>query len=163
MGARWALCERMAAPDVDNPTEDHMIRWRLVQTPWFGVYLHRINTPDDARPIPHTHPWPFLSLILRGGYLENLERRDSTGRIRRRWPERSRRAGTVHFVRATDAHAITTLHRTPTYTLVLAGRRRPEPSWGYWDADRFTPWDEHPYAGQFAAALTYRSLKRLRH
>jgi hypothetical protein len=159
---RWAFFERVVAPDVNRPAEDHMVRLRVVQTPWFGVYLHRILTPDDARPTPHTHPWAFVSLILWGGYVERFERRDSAGRLRRRQPSRRRRAGTIHLVRATDAHTITELRRSPTYTIVLAGRRRPEPSWGYWDDDGFTPWGEHPYAKPFADALAGRSLDRLR-
>jgi hypothetical protein len=160
MSTKWALFERAAAPDVDNPDEDYMVRLRLVQTPWFGICIHRINTPDNARPIPHTHPWWFASFILRGGYTECFERRDRTGRLLRHWPRRSRRAGRAHVVRASDAHTITHLHRSPTWTLVLVGRRRPEPSWGYWDRDSFTPWDEHPYAERFAAALAARRGSR---
>jgi hypothetical protein len=156
MSSRWAVLERAEAPDVDNPTEDYMVRWRLVQTPWFGVYVHRINTADTARPLPHTHPWWFVSLIVAGGYSEVYERRDRTGRLRRRWPHRRRRLGAIHLVRSTDAHTITQLHRSPSYTIAVAGRRRAEPSWGYWDGDHFIAWDQHPYANAFAAALASR-------
>ena len=157
MSRRWALFERVPAPDVDHRERDQMVRWRVMQTPWFGIAVHRINSPDDARP-PHTHPWPFVSLVVRGGYDEKVERHcrnRKSGLIRS--SERTRRAGSVHLVRTIDAHTITTLRRSPTWTLVLVGRRRPEPSWGYWDDYQFTPWDEHPSAERFAAALAARN------
>jgi hypothetical protein len=155
MSRRWALWERVPAPDVDEPERDQMVRWRLIQTPWFGICVHRINTADHARPIPHTHPWPFVSLVVAGGYTEELERRDRVGRLRRRraW---LRRVGSLRFMRAADAHTITGLRRSPTWTVVVVGRLRPAPSWGYWDNYVFTPWNEHPYAERFAAALAAR-------
>jgi hypothetical protein len=159
MSRTWALFERVAAPDVNNPAQDHMVRYRLVQTPWFGLYLHRLNTPDDARPIPHTHPWSFVSLVLRGGYTEDVERRDHTGR-REMWWNTTWRTGTIHRLRATDAHKITKLRRSPTWTLLLVGPRRPEPAWGYWDRNRFTPWNEHPYSEEFMTAQAARATAR---
>jgi hypothetical protein len=50
-----------------------------------------------------------------------------------------------------DAHAITALRRSPTWTVAVVGRRRPEPSWGFWDNYDFIPWSEHPEAGALAA------------
>src|SRR6266404_3883909 len=34
-----------------------------------GLFLHVIHRNDDDRD-PHTHPWNFTSLILKGGYLD---------------------------------------------------------------------------------------------
>ena len=34
------------------------------------VYLHRFYTGDNVRDL-HDHPWPFTSLILKGGYWEH--------------------------------------------------------------------------------------------
>jgi hypothetical protein len=153
---RWALMERVDAPDVQDPERDFMVRHRLVQSPWFGIYLHRLNTPD-RRDTLHDHPWPFLSIVLRGGYTEEIGIR-ARGRggviVGRRF--RSWRAGSVHWMRKTDAHTIYDLRRSPTWTLVLVGRRRPEPSWGYWEGDRWVPHDRHPHAAEFAAALAAR-------
>jgi hypothetical protein len=99
-----------------------------------------------------------MSLIVRGSYFEDLERRDRAGRLRHRgaW---LRRVGSLRLMRATDAHTITALRRSPTWTVVVAGRRRPEPSWGYWDHNVFTPWNEHPYAERFAAAVAARNAE----
>jgi hypothetical protein len=152
---RWALMERVDAPDNDN-----LNRWRLIQTPWGGIYLHRINTPD-RHPTLHDHPWPFVSLIVWGGYKELIgERADGTpdgpitGRRFRGW-----RRGSIHLMRKTDAHTIT--HVAPhTWTLLLVGRRKPEPIWGYWDESGFTPWDEHPHGDEFRAAMAAREVRQ---
>src|SRR5688500_6187293 len=37
----------------------------------FGVYVHRILAPDPGLDL-HDHPWPFVTLILRGGYVEEV-------------------------------------------------------------------------------------------
>lgn len=36
-----------------------------------AIRLHNILRSDDGRH-PHDHPWPFLTIILRGGYYEML-------------------------------------------------------------------------------------------
>jgi hypothetical protein len=155
MSRMWALLERAEAPDVNNPAENYMVRWRLIQTPWFGIYLHRLNKPDP-RPTLHDHPWPFVSVILHGGYTEDFGvsaggRAAVHSRVRRSW-----RTGSVHRMRSSDAHTITELQRSPTWTFVVAGRRQPEPSWGYADGDGWTPHDQHDHDAEFAIALASR-------
>jgi hypothetical protein len=150
--------ERVDAPDYDQPHENYMTRWRVIAVPWFGLYVHRLDKPDP-RPTLHDHPWPFLSLILRGGYTEEVgvrsEGESSSPVVGRR--SRSWRHGSSHRLRKSDAHTITGLRRTPTWTLVLVGRRaRPEPSWGYWDEEGWIPFDRHPHAADFAAAEAAR-------
>lgn len=153
---RWAFMERFEIPDYDEPERNYLTRWRLVQTPWFGVYLHRMDGPDP-RPTLHDHPWDFVSVILRGGYSEVAtdphdpfhEGEPPSSGERREWP-----APSVHRMRATDAHYITHLHRRPTWTLLLVGRRRRE--WGYWDEDGWTRFDRHRHAYEFDAAMAAR-------
>lgn len=118
---RWQFLTRFDIPSRDG-TQLYMTRWRIVQTPWFGIFLHRINLPDTDKDM-HDHPWPFVSLVLRGGYDE--ERPFMGG-----WKlDEPRRWLSIGFRRATDLHRIVSLHRKPTWTLVLAGRyKRP---WGF--------------------------------
>lgn len=47
----------------------YMNRWRVIHTPWFGVRVHKIVRSDGERAL-HDHPFSFVSLILRGGYVE---------------------------------------------------------------------------------------------
>ena len=139
MTKRWAFFSRFDIRD-GQTGELYLRRWRIVQTPWFAIYLHKIATPDKDRDL-HDHPWPFLSLVLRGGYDELL-------RTRAYWPhtpptQRGVRRGwlSIAFRRATDAHRIVSLHRTPTWTLVLTGRRRR--SWGFYTERGFIDWREY--------------------
>jgi hypothetical protein len=125
-GRRWALFQRCEIEDLEDPTKIYICRWRLVQTPQFGVYLHRIDMDDGSRPL-HDHPWSFLSIILRGGYTEELDDRI------RDW-----RTGSIHFMRAVGRHSIRKLLRTPTWTLVLVGARQRD--WGFWTSQG---WVQH--------------------
>lgn len=47
----------------------HFQRWRIVQTPWFSIYIHRIFREDEDQHC-HSHPWSFVSFILNGSYTE---------------------------------------------------------------------------------------------
>jgi hypothetical protein len=146
---QWAFMERFEVPDYDRPESSYLTRWRIVQTPWFGVYLHRFDGPDP-RPTLHDHPWPFASLVLRGGYDERRTYRiDSGATTSVRW---------LNIKKATDLHWISRLHRTPTWTLMLVGRRRRV--WGYLDPDHtWTQFDEHFHNDEFLRAMAARKTQ----
>lgn len=129
-GYRWALLRYFEVPDQADPTRVHLRRLRIVQTPWFAVYIHWIYLPDTDRD-PHDHPWPFASWIIRGGYTERVfTTRDSAIRHRRgRW--------SVHRLTTRVAHQIDVLDSATT-TLVLVGRRSRE--WGFWTEEGWVPW-----------------------
>lgn len=111
-------------------TSVYMIRWRLFECPWFGIFLHRIYRSDDD-PHLHDHPWPFASLILWGGYWECLP----DDRVTRRRP------GTLVFHRATDMHRVSILGDRPATTLVLIGRRYRD--WGFATEVGWVQWREY--------------------
>lgn len=151
---RWAFLERFEVPDYDGDG-NYLTRWRVAQTPWFGVYVHRFDGPDP-RDTLHDHPWPFLSVVLRGGYIE------------RRLNPMTMTVNEKHRVRFVNrmplrsAHAITSLTRTPTWTLMLVGRR--VRTWGYLDPidDAESGWwwrefDKHPHSVEFDAAMKRRA------
>lgn len=151
----FAFMRRFVVPNFDTDDETYLTRWRLIETPWFGLYLHRIGTPD-SRPTLHDHPWNFTALVLRGGYIERRmdpKTREVNERHRVRW---------VNRMRTHDAHAITRLFRVPTWTLVLIGPRRRV--WGYVEPSPFgidgewiwTPFNTHPHNDEFVAALERR-------
>lgn len=149
----WSIGSRFDIPNLDNPEELYLTRWRLIQTPWFGVYLHRMLGPD-SRPTLHDHPWSFLSIVLRGAYIERRLDPD-TRRIH------LRKVRWVNRMRTHDAHAIKRLLRVPTWTLVFVGKRRR--AWGYLetidlakDAVLWTRFDRHRYDILFRDALRRR-------
>lgn len=151
--ARWAFMERFEVPNYDDDGT-YLTRWRIIQTPLCALYLHRLSGPDPRTTL-HDHPWNFLSVVLRGGYIER--RLDpSTTEV-----DEQHRVRWFNRVRANDAHAIVTLKRTPTWTLLLVGRRRR--TWGYWELDedpgfwRWTEFNRHPHAYEFDAAMRRRN------
>lgn len=123
---RWAVWKRMTIPCKDGT--DYLVRLRILQTPWFGVYLHDIHEDDGDRD-PHNHPWSFVSIVLRGWYMERLypdplgDRQEYDIRIHRRW--------SVHRMDRTSAHRIV-LAGPKLKTLILVGPRKA--TWGFFRA-----------------------------
>jgi len=110
---RFAFFKRQV---IERNGDPYMIRFRLIQTPWFAVYLHHILRSDVDIDL-HDHPWNFWSIMLSGGYWEQV--RDDQGENRERWIA----PWSIVRHRAEDYHRLV-LYR-PAWTLVLCGRRRP--------------------------------------
>lgn len=111
----------------------YLFRIRLIDTPRFGVYLHHI-TGLDPQPIPHDHPWPFKSLVLSGGYSEQVFAPRSPflvmGGERCLVKTNYWGRGSVHRMGSSlVAHRITGF-KPNTWTLILRGRR--DKDWGFW-------------------------------
>lgn len=92
-----------------------------------GVYLHRIDQADPGLDL-HDHPWPFLSIVLRGGYTEEVVDTREAGRAARRF-RRSWLRGSAHRLRLHEAHRIIDV-LPGTVTLVLRGRKQRQ--WGFY-------------------------------
>jgi len=62
---------------------DYMHRYYLFlkDRKWFpfNVTLHKIVRSDD--PIMHDHPWPYLTIVLKGGYWEHTPVFDNDGKM----------------------------------------------------------------------------------
>ena len=114
-------------------------RWGL-ECRWFGVFVHHIAGPDPGVDL-HDHPWPFVSLVVRGSYLEEVadarNPRSTTLFGRGRW--------SVHRMPLTRAHRIT-LAKQGTWTLVLRGRK--QRSWGFYQPEGFVDWRAYDYAAR---------------
>lgn len=119
----FALMKRMVLRRLDGIT--YLNRIRLVQTPCFAVYLHRFDGPDP-RPELHDHPWPFVTMVIKGGY---HELRKTIGREQTTHMEH-RRAWRPRVMRLTEAHTIVMLDKAGTRSIVVCGRRQRE--WGFY-------------------------------
>lgn len=116
--------------------EPFLRRKILVICPWFGIFLTRIYAPDDAKRDPHDHSRWFASLILSGGYAENVY--DDPARL---MPvTRRHRRGSVHMMPVSRAHAITAV-AGPLRTLVLAGPSRG--TWAFWTPAGKVDWKDY--------------------
>lgn len=93
-----------------------------------ALYLHAFHGSDVGR--LHDHPWPSISLILHGEYMEHVpaDPRAPAG------PTRAlrRRPGDVIVRRARDPHRveIPADEPVPVVSLFAVGRRRRR--WGFW-------------------------------
>jgi hypothetical protein len=113
----------------------YMTRWSLFETSWLSARVHYIATPDHDRHL-HDHPWTFLSIVLRGGYVEcrpvDLEPCFSALMPNEEeFTTAERRAGSIAIRQATDRHRIAIV-RPDTWTLFVYGPKRQW--WGF-----FTP------------------------
>jgi hypothetical protein len=131
---RWAFNSRFLIGKPGNPM---MERWRLIQTPLFGVYIHFIFR-EDLDPVPHDHPWRFWSFVLRGGYAEEYHPDVRNTRA----PSEHRAFGPMawrrcHLFPLGAAHRITSVD-PGTVTLVVVGRK--VRTWGFYEYGRFVDW-----------------------
>lgn len=142
----WAIMELFRIPNYDKPEQDYLWRLRIIQTPLFGIYLHKMTQPD-SRDTLHNHPWAFVSFILRGGYTEFIPGP---------YYAKSHYVKRVNVKRFNDSfHWIAEIDRVPTWTLVFVGRRRRV--WGYKDRDgTFTEHNKHPFHDEYNAAMEKR-------
>jgi hypothetical protein len=117
--------------------------WRLtiVKCRSFSVMLHHFLSSDDD--CLHDHPWPFVSIILRGGYWEFSHRFEQDGRLcsdAGRWYG----PGSVLARRANWAHRIEIDHERPCWTLVITGARWRE--WGFFTKFGWIHWRRYSHA-----------------
>lgn len=95
----------------------------------FSVRVHKIYLSDDA-PDMHDHPWDFLSIVLKNGYLE-----ETPGAQKRR------RVGSIIRHKAEDLHRLHVSPGKPALTLVFFGKRRRE--WGFSTPNGWIPWYDY--------------------
>lgn len=135
-GVRWCIWKVADIESGINPGMTYLRRWRVLQTPWFAIYLHQIWEDDTQagrhEPLPHNHPANFYMLTLLGGYEEVLFPYPTTGP----WGARRkfyRLAGQFRKMGTTEAHFIARLFRVPTWTIVFVGRR--QGTWYFYNED----------------------------
>lgn len=146
----WAFFEKFVVPHYDDPV-DYLVRWRIVQTPLFGIYLHKLGT-SDPRDTLHNHPWPFISIVLRGSYTEQINCKPD------KCYSRTNKVRFVNVKRLRDWHWIESLERTPTWTLMFVGRR--QRVWQYMDRDgKLTDYDKHRFNDEFLEAIERRAKR----
>lgn len=134
---RWAFMQTFLIPDWEHPERTYLRRLRIVQTPWFGIYLHWIYLPDGDRS-PHDHPWPFATWIVRGGYTELL------------WTDPLNHPGlhfkvnykrwSWHTMNTRAAHRILSV-LPGTITLMLVGPR--DRVWGFYTDKGWVDWQTY--------------------
>ena len=141
------LADRLASEKFEITREwsrlPYLTRWTLLGRRNEGtgraVFLHRFRRSDADE--LHDHPWPFVSIILAGGYHEVTPApgwAGGSGPTRRRWYG----PGSVLRRPARWIHRVEIPDGAEAWTLILRGRK--ERSWGFWwPSVGFVPWRVH--------------------
>ncbi len=105
---------------------DYLIRWTLFTCPLFSIKFHKILVSDyDCM---HDHPWAFITLLLKGGYVEHTP----TG-------SKIYHPGRLLYRPAKYVHRLE-IHQ-PCYTLVVTFRK--VRSWGFITKRGWVPWRQY--------------------
>ena len=104
----------------------------------FNVFLHKFlkSDPDDV----HDHPWPYATLILKGGYYEWLPQFDQQGR---KIGELQVWRGPGHFriSRANSFHRIELDPGVTAWTLFMPGMKQRD--WGFLVKNQWVQWEQY--------------------
>jgi hypothetical protein len=137
-GNLWAFWKWADIPSQVNEGQVYLRRLRVLNTPWFSVFVYWINEADTGRH-PHDHPWTFWSWVVRGGYWEEVwptERHFDLGIpplqfAHHRW--------STHRMGVESAHKIV-LATDGLMTVVLTGKRQRR--FRFWTPEGKIPWDK---------------------
>lgn len=111
----------------------YLYRWTLASTRWFNLYLHHFVGDDWSHDL-HDHPKRFISIGLRGRYIEETPAPGGTS-------DRLFVAPWVRTFPAEHVHRLRMLDGGDCWTLVVTLRAvRP---WGFWHAGTWIPWLEY--------------------
>lgn len=91
-----------------------------------AIRIHEIMRSDKANEF-HDHPWDYITVILKGGYVEErpVYHDGMYNGTRREWHG----AGSVLFRRATDWHRLEVVPGVPCVTLFITFKYRQK--WGF--------------------------------
>lgn len=128
-------CRFLERRVIGEKTKPLLIRYILFRFPRFGVYIHKLCRSDYDRAL-HNHPWPFISIILRGSYLE-VHDQTNDGLMVRQYHRR----GDILIRPAEWRHRFVLHGDRPTWTLVIVGRR--QQPWGFFLKDGWCWWRKH--------------------
>lgn len=139
---RWF--KKTIIPREDN--EMYMIRWSLPKKEgWLskliGFKIHKIMASDDL--CLHDHPWPFISIILKTGYMEYFldpawKSGDMRPYVRKHWIG----PGRIIYRPAHYIHRLEINAAKPTWTFVVTFKVSRK--WGFWSmAGKWFYWREY--------------------
>jgi hypothetical protein len=104
----------------------------------FNIFLHKFlkSDPDDV----HDHPWPYATLVLKGGYWEWIPHFDTVGR---KIGEYQVWRGPGHF-RVSKARSFHRIELDPditAWTLFCPGPKQKD--WGFLVRNQWIQWEEY--------------------
>jgi len=130
-----------------NHLVGYLHRWKLIEIGRFMLRIHRI-LDCDRTPFLHTHPFSYVSVVLRGGYTERYLSDD--GKL----TKVSHRFGSVIFRRNTTPHRIDSVSEgCTTLFFVWKTTKKGEQGWGLFSHPNVNPptnyWSPDDWIYQF--------------
>lgn len=104
----------------------------------FNIFVHKFlkSDPDHV----HDHPWPFVTVILRGGYWEWRPLWDAQGR-RQGETAQWHGAGSMRWAGATTYHRIELDPDVTCWTLFMPGPKQRD--WGFLVKNKWVQWEQY--------------------
>jgi hypothetical protein len=104
----------------------------------FNVFLHKFlkSDPDDV----HDHPWPYATLILKGGYWEWIPHFDTVGRKTGEY-QVWRGPGHFRISKANSYHRIELDPDITAWTLFMPGPKQRD--WGFLVKNQWIQWEQY--------------------
>ena len=118
----------------------HFKRWSIIQSKWFNIYIHAIYVADLDKHC-HDHPWNFMSIILKGTYIEKVINKHPKHNRYISYLTRSFWSNTFKWNKAETTHKIDKIMDGPVYTLFITGKNRRD--WGYDVDGTWYQWEEY--------------------
>ena len=100
----------------------------------FNIFVHKFLKSDPD--VVHDHPWPYATLILRGGYWEWVPEFDSNGKMvseTRHW----RAPGSFRTAQANTYHRVELEPGVTPWTLFMPGPQ--QRNWGFLVNNKWIP------------------------
>lgn len=105
-------------------------RWTIEANSGWSLRFHHFY-PDHVEDVAHSHPWWFLTVVLKGGYKDISCYQD----IEREYDYLH--AGSIRFRSRNHTHKTKT-GPNGAWTIVLTGARNR--TWGFWQDGKFIPY-----------------------
>lgn len=104
----------------------------------FNVFLHKFlkSDPDDV----HDHPWPYATVILKGGYWEWIPHFDTVGRKTGEY-QVWRGPGHFRISKANSFHRIELDPDITAWTLFMPGPKQRD--WGFLVQNKWVQWEQY--------------------
>ena len=104
----------------------------------FNVFLHKFlkSDPDDV----HDHPWPYATLVLKGGYWEWIPHFDTVGRKTGEY-QVWRGPGHFRISKANSFHRIELDPDITAWTLFMPGPKQRD--WGFLVKNQWIQWEQY--------------------
>lgn len=116
--------------------EPYLIRYSIFSCPLFAIKIHNILRSDDD--CLHDHPWAFITILLKGAYIEESEHYNG-----RRFRYYS--AGTILYRHKHWIHRL--IIDKPVRSLVITFKKKRGGAWGFFTPKGWVFWKDYKPTG----------------